>query len=183
MDRVGDCELAKGLCLQSYQFFTTMVDSSADPSIFPPRMLHVRQIGQLAAHLLLAPSFTWQGRNALNTRSTRHKLALELEQSLGDLRLDLGTHAGEPQEDAVEVAADGDIEVTDRAEDAAALELIEGDARPSKEEQEEYNVAQSVGTPISPYALEATTRMHLHVHVQGHELALGGALPRIEGIP
>lgn len=55
---VCHCELAKRLRLQSDQLVTTVVDSTADSSIFPLGMLHVGKIVQLLAHIFFAPSFT-----------------------------------------------------------------------------------------------------------------------------
>lgn len=67
----------------------------------------------------------WQGGDALDTRPTGHKLALELEERLRYLCLHFGPHAWEAQEDAVEIAADIDIQVTEGAEETASLELVE----------------------------------------------------------
>lgn len=163
VDRVGDGEPAKGLRLQPYQLVAAVVDGAADSPVFPARVLHVGQFAELLAHILLAPSAARQAGDALDARAAGHELALKLEHCFGDLHLHFRPHARQAQEDAIEVAAHVDVEFADGAEEAASLELVEELARPSQEEEDEDDVAQ-------------------HVDVQGEELALGGALARVERV-
>jgi hypothetical protein len=134
MDWIRNGEFPKSLRLQPYQLLPAVIDSTADPAIFPPCMLHIRQLIQLFTHRLFAPSFARQAGNALDAGTARNKFALEFEKRFGDLCLHFVAHAGKAQEDAIEIAADVDVEVADGAEDAAAFQLVEGDARPAEEE-------------------------------------------------
>jgi hypothetical protein len=90
-------------------------------------------------------------------------------------------HTGQSEEDAVEVAADADVGIADGAEDAATFELVEGDACPAEEEEDEDDVAQTV-YPMSVHCVSLSLSGRIHIDVQGDELAISGALPRIERI-
>ena len=111
VDGVRDGELAKRLRLKPDQLIPAVVYGTADTAVLPARVLHVRQLAQLLAHLLFAPSLVRQSRDALDARAAGDKLALKLQQRLGDLCLDFGADAGQSQEHAVEVASDGNVEV------------------------------------------------------------------------
>jgi hypothetical protein len=71
--------------------------------------------------------------------------------------LDFCSHAGEAQEDAIQIAAHGDVEVRQRAEDAAAFELVEENTGPAEEKQDEHNVTQSA-IPYVSYAATFTCK-------------------------
>ena len=91
-------------------------------------------------------------------------------------------HTGQSEEDAVEVAADADVGIADGAEDAATFELVEGDACPAEDEEDEDDVAQTV-YPMSVHCVSLSLlQARIHIDVQGDELAISGALPRIERI-
>jgi hypothetical protein len=142
VDGVRDGEFAKGFGLQADQFVATVVDGATDTAVFPSCVLHVGELGQLLPHRLLAPTLTRQRRDALDARAALDQLALELEQRLGNLRLHFCADSRQSQEDAIQVAADMAIEVCGGAEETAAFELVEGDARPAEHEEDEDNVAQ-----------------------------------------
>lgn len=132
MDGVRHGELPKRFRLQPHQLLPTMIDSAADPAIFPPRVLHLRQLIELAPHLLFGPSLGGQRRYARHAGTRRYQFALELEDGLGDLGLHFGAHAGRPEEKAVQSALDIGVDVDGGADQAAALELIEELAGPAE---------------------------------------------------
>jgi hypothetical protein len=121
---VGHGELSESLRLQANQLIAAVVYRPADPSILPFSMFHVGQVVQLLADLLFAPSCARKAGDALDTRSAWYKFAFEFKQGLGDLCLHFCAHTRQPQEDTVEIAPEVDIEVAERAEDTAALELV-----------------------------------------------------------
>jgi hypothetical protein len=125
VDWVGNRESAKRLRLQPYQLLATVIYSAADSAIFPPRVLHIGQLIELLAHILLAPSVARQAGDALDAGSAGHQLALELQYCFGDLHLHFRPHTWQAQKDAVEIAAHVDVEFADGAEDAASFELVE----------------------------------------------------------
>jgi hypothetical protein len=149
VNRVRDGELSKSLRLQPYQLVPAVVDSTADSAIFPPGMLHLRQLFQLVAHHILAPSLSRERSRALHTRARRDQLLLKLEDGLGDLSLHLCTDTRETQEDAEEGAADVGVYVCRGADRAAALQLVEELARPAQQEEDEDDIAEPASTSIS----------------------------------
>jgi hypothetical protein len=125
MNWIGHSELAKRFRLEPYQLLATVVDSPADASIFPACVLHVGQFLQLPAHLLFAPSCGRQAGDAYDAGATGDKFLLELGYRFRDLALYFAPYTRQAQEDTIKIAADGDVEVAEGAEDAAAFELIE----------------------------------------------------------
>jgi hypothetical protein len=168
MNGICYSELAKGLCLQPDQFLATMVHSSADSAIFPLGMLHVGQVAQLLAYLLFTPSRAGQAGDADHARTAGYKFALELQDRFGNLGLHFCADTRQAEEDTVEIAADADVEVTEGAEDATALELVEEFARPSQKEEDEYNVLDSMGR-VSLEGLGGRLWLHgrIHLDVEG----------------
>jgi hypothetical protein len=77
MNWVRNSKHAKSLRLQLYQLIPPVIYSAADSSILPPGMLHIRQLIQLLAHLLFAPSFTRQTGDALDAGTARNEFALK----------------------------------------------------------------------------------------------------------
>jgi hypothetical protein len=143
VNRVGNGEFAVRFRLESYQLLSSMIYRPTNSPILPLCVFHIRQLAQLLAHLLFAPSCARQGSNALNAGTARNKFALDFEKRLRDLRLDFGPDARQSQEYAVEIASYADVEVAERAKDATALELVESDARPTNEEQCKDNVPET----------------------------------------
>jgi hypothetical protein len=125
MDGIGHSELAKRFRLEPYQFLATVVDSPANSSVFPTCVLHTGQFLQLSAHLLFAPSCGRQASDAYDAGATGNKFLLELGYRFRDLTLHFAPYTRQSQEDTIKIAADGDVEVAEGAEDAAAFELIE----------------------------------------------------------
>ena len=149
VNRVRDGEFPKCLCLQADQVLPTMIDGPADSAVLPPRMLHLRQLIQLVAHLLLAPSFGREGSGALHAGTRLDKLLLKLEDCLSDLSLYLRADTGEAQEDAEEGAAGVGVDVNGGADRAAAFQLVEELARPAQEEKDEDDIAKPASATVS----------------------------------
>lgn len=144
MNRIRNSKPPKRLRLQPAQLLPTMIHSPTDPAVLPPRMRHLAQPPQLLPHLLLAPSLRRQRQMPLHARAGRHELLLELEDGVGDLGLDLGAHAGEPQEERVQDAAGGAVEGGESAEGSEAANGVKGLAGPAEEEEDEDEVADAV---------------------------------------
>jgi hypothetical protein len=109
MDWIGHSELAKRFRLEPYQFLATVVDSPADPPVFPTCVLHTGQFLQLPAHLLFAPSCGGQAGNAYDAGAAGNKFLLELGYGFGDLTLYFAPYTRQSQEDTIKIAADGEV--------------------------------------------------------------------------
>lgn len=143
MNGVRHGKLPKGFRLQPNQLVPAMIHGTADPAILPPRVLHLRQLIELAPYLLFGPSLGGQRRYARHAGTRRYKLTLELEDGLGDLGLHFCAHAGRPEEKAVQCALDIGVDVDGGADQAAAFELIEELAGPAEHKKDENDVPQT----------------------------------------
>lgn len=141
VDGIGDGEFAIRLRLQLQQLILSVVNGTRNAAVLPACMVHGGEGLELGAHSIVGETLLGQGEVA--DLVLGHQLVRQLRDALLDLLLNLAAHAGRPQEVAVEDAADVGVELDDGADDAAALELPEAAARPSQDEQEEYNISKS----------------------------------------
>ena len=145
MNRIGHAKPPPCLSLHLHQLLPSMIHRATHPPILPPRMLHLSQLPQLLKHLFLAPSLLRQRRKALYAGSRRHELALEPEECRVDLRGDFGGDAGETEECAVNEGVGVVVELREGGDGPVAADLDEGFAGPAEEEEDEEDVAESVG--------------------------------------
>lgn len=144
MDGIRHGKLPEGLSLQLDQLVTTVVHGARDTPVLPAGVCHVAQLLELLAHAVFAPALLRQAHMTVDAGPAGDQLLLKLDNGLGDLSLDFGAHSGQAQEVAVQDTAGGEVEVDGGADDATALELVEGLAGPAEDEEDEDQVADSV---------------------------------------
>jgi hypothetical protein len=107
-------------------------------------MLHSLEVIQRLPDCFFGPSLRRQRDVSLDSGTRRNEFSFEFEEGFGDLFLDFVAHAGKAQEDAIEGAAHGGVDVEDGAGDTAAFQLVEELARPAEEEEDKDYIAQTV---------------------------------------
>lgn len=120
MDRISNAEFPKGLRLYLQQVLATVVYSTADTSIFPPRVFHASQLVELGANLFWRPSFLWKSQKLGNLRTFRNKLVFKFAESRYDLLVYLAADDRSAQDHREHPEADGSVDVTNAANDAVA---------------------------------------------------------------
>lgn len=144
VQRVRDTESVKRLRLDLQQVLAAVVHSTTDSTIFPPRMLHVGQLLQLGADLFGGPSLLREREIPCDIGARRHELILQILNGLGHLLVNLASDTGGAQKDGVEKETDGEIDIAKTADKAVAAQRIEGLADVAENEEEEYNVSDSI---------------------------------------
>lgn len=128
-----------------------MVHRTTDTTIFPARMVQIRQFVQFRAHLLSRPSFFRQGKVARHLGTTGHKLRLETLECRGYLLVDLAFHAGDSKEDRVAVQSHGGVDVAEASEDAVTADGVERPAHVSEQKQHEDDIADAACLLVCVY--------------------------------
>lgn len=125
MNRVRNAKLSKGVCLQLKKILTTVVHSTADPSILPSRMFHICQLVEFGAHLLGSPSFLGKRQVPRHIGPARNNLRFQLLESRRNLLIYLAADTGSAQKERVAVYTYQRVDIAQATQDTVSAYRVE----------------------------------------------------------
>lgn len=101
MNRIRDTELPECFSLEFQQLRASMVNGTANATIFPACMFKPSQLIKFSADLLWRPTLLGQGKIPCDIRPRVYQFRLEFRDSSAHLLVDLPADTRDTQEEAI----------------------------------------------------------------------------------
>lgn len=95
MNGITHAKPLKRLRLQLPQLLAAVIHRATDPPVLPPRVLHLRELGEFGGDLLGRPARAGEGGVGRDARARGHEFGFQVGQGFGDVGADAGLDEGE----------------------------------------------------------------------------------------